>query len=83
MGRHYNPILHFNTKEQKLIDVAKVSGGSHYIANFHGGCNGGGNWNDYLDEIKKAFKSLHWWMIKLENDCIDDIFYLTIGFTKE
>lgn len=76
-------LLDLSSGTLKLIDVAKVSGGSHYIANFHGGCNGGGNWNDYLDEIKKAFKSLHWWMIKLENDCIDDIFYLTIGFTKE
>lgn len=66
----------------KLMDVAKVSGSSHYIAKFYGGCNGGGNWDNYLDEIKKALRGLHWWMIKLENDCIDDIFYLTIGFIE-
>lgn len=63
----------------KITDVAKVEGEDYYIAKLHGGKNGGGVWNDYLKEILETFRSVHWWMIELKNDCLDDVFDMTIG----
>ena len=49
-----------------------------------GGLNGPGKWTDYLEDIKKLFKKLetevgHVWMIELNNDCCDDVWYMIIG----
>lgn len=63
----------------KISEVAKVEGEDYYIAKLHGGKNGSGVWNDYLREILESFKSVHWWMIELKNDCLDDVFDMTIG----
>lgn len=45
-----------------------------------GGLNGRGNWSDYLDQIKAIINHFRGWIIKLENDVLDDIWYLQIGF---
>lgn len=52
-----------------------------------GGLNGNGNWSKYLrdlaslvDEISKEYKI---WLIKLNNDVVDDIFYATFGIEKK
>lgn len=63
----------------KITEIAKVEGEDYYIAKLHGGKNGGGVWNDYLKEILETFKNVHWWMIELKNDCLDDVFDMTIG----
>lgn len=54
------------------------------IIHLTGGLNGNGNWNDYLADIQKIFdlfsknfKSV--WLVKLDNDCPDDVFTLSIG----
>lgn len=55
----------------------------YYIAKFYGGLNGSGKWKNYVDEIKKLFTSLKdSWLIKIENDCCDDVWVLEIGFKK-
>lgn len=63
----------------KITEIAKVEGEDYYIAKLRGGKNGGGVWNDYLKEILETFKNVHWWMIELKNDCLDDVFDMTIG----
>lgn len=72
-------LLDKNPGTLKISEVAKVEGEDYYIAKLHGGKNGGGVWNDYLKEIIETFKNIHWWMIELKNDCLDDVFDMTIG----
>lgn len=53
-----------------------------------GGLNGSGNWADYFTDLSNMFSKIKRngfdvWTIKLENDCLDDIFYLTIGIKRE
>lgn len=52
-----------------------------------GGLNGPGRWTDYLEDIRKLFGRLeaeigHAWMIELNNDCCDDVWYMIIGAEK-
>ena len=52
-----------------------------------GGLNGRGEWKDYFIDLSELFKELDKndfdaWVIKLDNDCADDIFYCTIGITR-
>ena len=49
-----------------------------------GGQNGKGDWEGYMDDLKEVFKQLkqsfeNVWLIKLNNDCLDDVFYLIVG----
>lgn len=45
-----------------------------------GGLNGRGNWSDYLGQIKTIITHFNGWIIKLENDVLDDVWYLQIGY---
>lgn len=45
-----------------------------------GGLNGRGNWINYLDQIKTIITHFNGWVIKLENDVLDDVWYLQIGY---
>lgn len=76
-------LLDKNPGTLKISEVSKVSGEDYYIAKLHGGKNGCGVWNDYLKEIIKTFKNIHWWMIELKNDCLDDVFDMTIGVKEK
>lgn len=54
------------------------------VIELRGGINGIGEWKDYLFDLQLIFseldmKNIHAWVIKLENDCLDDVFTLTIG----
>lgn len=45
-----------------------------------GGLNGRGTWSNYLDQIKTIITHFNGWVIKLENDVLDDVWYLQIGY---
>ena len=75
-----------------LMDVAKVVGGEewekgdkpYYIAIIHGGLNGPGNWEDYLDDFKKIIKALpKSYFIGVDVDVPDDVWTIQVGFKKE
>ena len=55
----------------------------YYIVQIYGGLNGHGEWTDYFEDLTKMAKALekigHAWLIELENDCLDDVFTLTMG----
>lgn len=81
-----------NSSKLSLDGLAEVIGNEsyseeddkYYIACYYGGLNGPGEWVNYLSDIKKLIEKLNSaWIIDLKNDCIDDVFYLTIGFRKE
>jgi len=53
-----------------------------------GGLNGCGEWKNYFTDLSKTFEELEKngfdvWVIKLDNDCADDIFYCKIGINKK
>lgn len=53
-----------------------------------GGLNGIGEWKNYFVDLGKIFEELdkngfNVWVIKLDNDCPDDIFYCRIGITRK
>lgn len=53
-----------------------------------GGLNGSGEWNNYFNDLARIFEELKEkgfdvWVINLENDCLDDIFYCKTGITKK
>lgn len=50
------------------------------ILHICGGLNGRGNWSNYLDQIKIIITHFNGWIIKLENDVLDDVWYLQIGY---
>lgn len=59
--------------------------GSHVIAEISGGLNGNGKWEDYFEVLSKFCKVAREkygrkiWLIELNNDCLDDIFYAKLG----
>lgn len=48
-----------------------------------GGLNGCGEWGSYLKDLSRIVKRVnmkhHMWLIKLDNDCLDDLFYGVFG----
>lgn len=52
------------------------------ILKLWGGKNGPGVWTEYLDDIHTLFMNLSRkydvWMVGMENDCADDVFYMTV-----
>lgn len=56
----------------------------YYSINFYGGLNGPGMWSSYFEtlsgmmaELEQIFEDA--WVIALDVDCSDDVFYLTLG----
>ena len=53
-----------------------------------GGLNGNGEWKYYFSDLSQicdtlAEKGFDMWLIKLDNDCPDDIFYATFGISRK
>jgi len=72
-----------SAKDPTLLEAAIVEG--HYVALICGGNNGDGTWSVYLDQISSIIYSLEEqgykaWLIRLDNDCPDDVWYAYIGF---
>lgn len=56
----------------------------HYIATIYGGLNGCGSWDIYVGQIGMIIDSLQGsWIIDLNNDCLDDVWTLRLGFRLE
>ena len=73
----------------KFGNIRKVQDreGFHYVVHLHGGNNGKSDWPSYLAEISAfiifASKKFHVWVIKLINDCPDDVFDVYIGLEED
>ena len=67
----------------RVISVEEQKEG-HWIATIYGGFNGNGNWNLYIRQIEMIIDSLQGsWIIDLNNDCLDDLWTLRLGFRLE
>lgn len=70
--------------ENYKILKAYTDGVEHYVFNISGGKNGNGNWLNYFSDIAQIFSILNYefnevWLIKIDNDVLDDIHYITFG----
>lgn len=72
--------------ELEFIDESDedYEGNDYYILKLDGGLNGRGQFLFYLEDVAELVKRLMCrfsdvWLIKWENDCPDDVFYLEIG----
>lgn len=74
-----------------LEDVRKIYDGNdefHYIIHISGGDNGNGSWVLYLNELSNVIQQLELklkfnvYIVKLENDCLDDIHNVFLGLSK-
>lgn len=76
--------------DYSVSDIVKVStfGKYHYIVELYGGENGCGKWENYLGNLTKIFakenveksgKIESMWLIRLENDCSDDVHTVYVG----
>lgn len=53
----------------------------HYIVTIYGGLNGCGSWSFYIKQIEIIINTLQdSWVINLDNDCLDDVWTLQLGF---
>ena len=53
-----------------------------------GGLNGAGEWKNYFTDLARIFEELenndfNVWVIRIDNDCLDDIFYCRFGIEKK
>ena len=79
-----NILNKFNSLNLKNIKIQAITDhDSHYVLEINGGLNGSGNWKMYLTQLQSivdAFEEAY--IIDLSYDCIDDIWYLTLGISK-
>jgi hypothetical protein len=59
-----------------------------FTVELKGGLNGNGNWVNYLKGLARTFEGLSVngidaWIIKMNNDCLDDVFYCKIGVKRQ
>lgn len=64
-----------------------VDDGEYFLVKVSGGLNGPGNWLVYLEDIKVLFylfktNGYKPYLVKLDNDCLDDVFYLDFGVRR-
>jgi len=72
--------------KSKMSDPIFARSDSHshtMMIGISGGLNGPGKWTDYLQDIKELFDALNniykdVWLVKLDNDCLDDVWYLVV-----
>ena len=72
--------------EISLLEIEEIKP-DHAIVEICGGCNYIGEhnqWQDYLAALSRLLNLLHIvfgaaWVVDLENDCLDDIFYVRIA----
>ena len=67
-----------------VLDDSFKSESDYATFEIHGGRNGSGDWSDYFKalseivaDLKAEFSDV--WVVKLVNDCSDDVFYCTFG----
>ena len=60
----------------------------YYIITLSGGLNGNGDWKAYLEDIVALVRALEdafvseCWLVGLDNDYSDDVFYIEIGMKE-
>ncbi len=67
-----------------IKDFTHVMPGNYYKLELYGGLNGRGQFLFYMEDVSNLVKMLmvrfnNVWLIKWENDCMDDVFTLSIG----
>lgn len=78
-----NKINELNLERVQVSEVLADSESDHYLVNIHGGFNGRGTWIKYLDQLKQIISAFdHAWILGLEYDAPDDVWYLSLGVSR-
>lgn len=83
--KYLEEILNQEIENKKLpLSIIKIEEGEEiYRVTICGGNNGHRNWSQYLCQIGQVMDSVFdCWLISLNNDVLDDIWYLELGFKK-
>lgn len=71
------------SSEQFPVNINKITNeGDHLKIELHGGSNGQNDWITYIKQVGSIIKRLQptkCWVIDWHNDCLDDVWYLTLG----
>ena len=84
-GKFETAILDTSLDNTKLQFFQIIENEETYsIVEITGGLNGNGDWENYFNDLKilvsslkKQFKKVY--LVKIVNDCLDDVFYAEIG----
>lgn len=75
-------IISENNSDIELRAMCWVKEGGYYVCSVYGGLNGRGNWTNYFSDLKTIFEKLGYaWLIEMENDCLDDLWWATFCFS--
>ena len=88
------PIIHSMRTDKSEIGILTGEGFTEVdeygtkVLCLSGGLNGCGEWKNYFIDLAKIVAKLedegyHTWTIKLDNDCLDDVFYLKLGIRRK
>lgn len=73
----------YNEKSRIRVTDTEIDEYGTKTIRLSGGMNGFGEWNDYFKDLSRIVKRVNskhdMWLIKMENDCIDDLFYGVFG----
>lgn len=71
------------SSEQYPISITNIRNHGDYLeVDLSGGSNGLCDWLTYIKQVGSIIKRLQpteSWIVKWENDCLDDVWYLSIG----
>lgn len=74
------------SSKMSLADYGRDEYGTNVIT-IYGGLNGGGEWDEYLEDILALYNDLsekyHVWIIDLDVDCLDDVWTLKFGIKNQ
>ena len=88
--REISPLIDNLETDESKIQILKYEIDKYgtKTLTLRGGLNGCGKWEDYFNDLSNIFTKLDEfgykvWVIKLDNDCLDDIFYCTVGIEEK
>ena len=67
------------------LSLGDIKGKRPIVVKIYGGLNGCGEWTNYFDCLSDLLKLMQneynseMWLIKLDNDCLDDVFSAEFG----
>lgn len=82
------PLIDSLKTNNSKIDVreSKIDEQGTMTITLSGGLNGNGNWSIYFKDLANIIEKIeeneyHVWIIKLTNDCLDDVFDCVLGIS--
>ena len=82
------PIINSENNNSNIrIYLSEINKDDVMTITLYGGLNGNGKWKNYLKDLANIFEEIekqgyNVWVIKITNDCLDDVFNCLIGIDE-